>query len=78
MNNKLMQRRTEKGWTRKQLEEISGVSQAVIKALEYDVRSTNCAQIDTLTKLCYALDCRISDILTEQSLIDKLRECEEN
>lgn len=78
MNNNLMQRRLEKGWTRKQLEEISGVSHTVIKALEYDVRSTNSAQIDTLAKLCSALECRISDVLTEQTLIEKVRECEEN
>ncbi len=78
MNNNLMQRRLEKGWTRKQLEEISGVSHTVIKALEYDVRSTNSAQIDTLAKICCALECRISDVLTEQTLIEKVRECEEN
>ena len=78
MNNNLMQRRLAKGWTRKQLEEVSGVSHTVIKALEYDVRSTNSAQIDTLAKLCYALECRISDVLTERSLIDKVRECEDN
>ena len=77
MKNELMNRRLAIGLTRKQLEELTGVSSAVIKALEYGVRSTDKAQINTLAALCAVLGCRISDVLTDPALIATMRICEQ-
>ena len=77
MKNEIMKRRLEMGLTRKQLEELTGVSHTVIKALEYGARSTDKAQINTLVAICVVLGCRISDVLTDPELIAALRICEQ-
>lgn len=70
--------RLSKNWTQTQLAEVSGVSVNVIKALEKNVRSTDRAQIDTLARICKALGCKISEVLTDDELIDIVEECEAN
>lgn len=70
--------RLHKNMTQQQLADKSGVSVNVIKALEKNARSTDRAQIDTLVRICYALDCKISQVLLDKELIELMEVCEEN
>ena len=73
----LQERRIELGLTQQSLSEKSGVPVPVIRGFEQGVRSVNRAQIDTLVNLCYALELRLSEVLTDGSLQKKCKEVEE-
>ena len=74
----LRTKRIDRGLTPSQLAEESGVPVRVIRALESGYRDVNKSQLVTLVRLCYVLECRVSDILTDPELVEKMRECEEN
>ena len=69
--------RTERQLSRQQLAKISGVNVRTIDSYEDGTRDINGAKLMTLFRLSDALDCRISDILTDKELIARLRECDE-
>lgn len=73
----LQERRIELGMTQQSLSEKSGVPVPVIRGFEQGVRSVNRAQIDTLVNLCYALELRLSEVLTDETLQKKCKEIEE-
>ena len=78
MGERELQRlRLQRGLSQTQLAEASGVPVAVIRALERGYRDVNKAQIDTLANLCSVLECRISEILTDDPLKNKVELCEE-
>lgn len=72
---KLQEARTKKGYSQKQLSVVSGVSQRSIQCYEQRLRSIDGAHLDTLCALCFALDCKIEDILENTDLIEKFRIC---
>ena len=78
MKMTLRTKRIDRGLTPSQLAEESGVPVRVIRALESGYRDVNKSQLVTLVRLCYVLECRVSDILTDPELVEKMRECEEN
>ena len=63
--------RKEKGLTQKQLGELLGVSQSMIGQFE---SGKHAPRIDTVKKICKALDCRMSDIPNEPETVELLRE----
>ena len=73
----LQERRIEMGLTQQALSEKSGVPVTVIRGFEQEVRNVNKAQIDTLVNLCFAIELRVSEVLTEETLQKKCKEIEE-
>lgn len=66
---KLKEMRMEKGLTQEQLAEKSGVSVRTIQAYECGLRRIDGATLETICKLAIAIDCRIHDIVEDESLI---------
>lgn len=60
---KVKERREEKGWSQEKLAVESGVSRAIVSALEND--NTIPTTTNTLFKLARALDCKVADIFME-------------
>ena len=57
--------RTAKGYSQKQLAELSGVSLRSIQVYEQRREDINKAQSDSLFRLAKALDCTMEDLLEE-------------
>lgn len=72
---RLQKLRVAKGYSQKQLAAVSGVTVRAIQCYEQQTRPIEGARLDTLCSLCFALDCKIEDILENATLIEKYRIC---
>ena len=70
---KLQKLRFAKGLSQKQLSVISGVSVRSIQCYEQHQRDINNAHLNTLCDLCIALDCKITDIIDDETLIERYK-----
>jgi transcriptional regulator with XRE-family HTH domain len=64
IGKRLKKRRKEKGLTIKILSEYTGLSVGYLSNLENDVNSPT---IDNLSKICEALNCKLSDIIIDET-----------
>lgn len=64
--------RTSKGLSQSKLAERSGVNLRTLQQYEQGTRDINGASLASLTDLCIALECGLTEILTDQELIKKL------
>lgn len=55
--------RKERGYSQKQLSELSGVNVRMIQFYEQGARDINIAQADTVYKLAQALECNMEELL---------------
>jgi len=55
--------RTQRGYSQKQLAELSGVNVRMIQFYEQGARDINIAQADTVYKLAQALECNMEELL---------------
>lgn len=62
----LEQIRTEKGFSRRELAEYSGVSEATIKALEKGITDVNYVKLETLIRLSSVLKVKVVDLLPKE------------
>ena len=58
----LKELRKAKGFSRRELELLSGVKQLTIVKLESDYKRLYVAKLETLVKLAKALKCKVSDL----------------
>lgn len=58
--------------TQSKLSRISNVNLSTIRSYEQAEKSIDKASINTIIRLCYALNCQISDILEDKKLIEML------
>lgn len=65
--------RQKKGLSQSMLSAKSGVKTRAIQGYEQRDRRIEGAKLDTLCRLCFALDCKIDDILDDKELIEKFR-----
>lgn len=70
---KLEKLRVKKGLSQSSLAAISGVTKRAIQTYEQQSRPIDRARLDTLCRLCLALDCKIEDIIEDKELIEKYR-----
>lgn len=68
-NTKLQNTRQSRKMSQAQLAEISGVPIRVLQNYEQGVRDISGAKLVTLLKLCSALNCRMSDIVTDEETV---------
>ena len=69
---KLKFERIKNDLTQSKLSRISNVNLSTIRSYKKAEKSIDRAAINTIIKLCYALNCQISDILEDEELIKML------
>jgi transcriptional regulator with XRE-family HTH domain len=67
----LQKARQKRGLSQKKLAELSGVSVRTVECYEQRARPIDGARLNILCELANALDCKISDILESEELINK-------
>ena len=72
---KLQNVRKQKGLSQKQLAESSGVPLRTIQQWECGQRNIDGAALDRLCDICATLNCKIQDIIENDTLIKKLNNC---
>lgn len=68
---KLQKVRMARGLSQRQLAAVSGVSKRAIECYEQRVRDIEGARVEALCDLCIALQCKITNILETEPLIEK-------
>ena len=66
--------REKAGLTRAQLSEQTGISFRTIEAYEQGRKDINGAKLKTLLKLCQALGCSLSELLTDEETKELLKQ----
>lgn len=66
MKTNLQEIRTNKGYSRRELALLSGVSQYTIQHIENGITDSEEIKLSTLIKLCKALKCKLSDLLPKE------------
>lgn len=61
--------RESRGMSQQDLAEKTGIKKRMIQAYEQGYRDINGAKLTTLLALCFALNCSINQIVTDESLI---------
>lgn len=75
-NDNLQHLRQSSGLSQSQLAKLAGVSVRVYQNYEQGVRDISKAQLSTLLRICKALNCKLSDVVTDQETVDLLAEYE--
>ena len=75
-NENLQQLRQNSGLSQSQLAKLAGVSVRVYHNYEQGVLDISKAQLSTLLRICKALNCKLSDVVTDQETADLLAEYE--
>lgn len=71
--NKLQAARQNAGLSQSQLAERSGISLSTLQKYERDAKDINGAKLLTLLKLKVAIGCRLEDILTDEEVLNLLK-----
>lgn len=69
----LQEQRKKKKYTAKELGAITGINYRTIQNLECGANNINSLNLEALSKLAVALDCQISDLLTDDKLKSQLK-----
>ena len=69
--------RESRGMSQKDLADKSGINKRMIQAYEQDYRNINGAKLTTLVTLCVALECHLSEIVSDAQLIKVLKAYED-
>ena len=77
-NTLLKQQREKAGLSQSQLADAAGISVRVLQNYEQGVRNLNGAKLLTLLRLCAALGCKLSDIISDPECLRLLREVYNN
>lgn len=72
-NENLQRLRKEAGLSQSQLAKLAGLNVQVLQQYERGARDLNGAKLATLLKICNALECRLTDILTDEETLELLK-----
>lgn len=70
----LQEIRKEKGLSQKKLGELSNVNYRTIQFYEQGLKDINGARLKTLLDLSIVLDCKVSQLLTDEELKEKCKQ----
>ena len=73
---KLKEVRLAKGLTQKQLADSANINIRVLQHYEQGTKNFDHARLDTLLKICLALDCKLADIIENEEYIGLLHKYE--
>lgn len=71
-NSNLQRLRKAAGFSQSQLAKLAGVNVQVLQQYERGARDLNGAKLLTLLKLCNALECGLTDIITDKETREQL------
>lgn len=74
---KLKELRRARGFSQIQLAEKTGLNVRTIQHYEQGSKNFDHARIDTILRVCIALDCKLEDILENQEYIDLLKKMQQ-
>ena len=72
-DTKLQKLRIAKGFSQKDLSVASGVTLRAIQCYEQRTRNIDSARLNILCALAISLDCKIEDMLEDETLIDRYK-----
>ena len=75
-NENLQRLRQAAGLSQSQLAKLAGVGVRVYQNYEQGVRDISKAQLSTLLRICKALNCKLSDVVTDGETVSLLAEYE--
>lgn len=70
MSKKLKEARIKKGLTQAKLAELTGINVRTLQHYEQESKNFDHARIDTIFSVCNALECKLSDIISDETYID--------
>lgn len=73
---KLKEVRLAKGLTQKQLADAVGMNIRTLQHYEQGSKIFDHARLDTLLKICLALECKLADIIENEEYIDLIQKYE--
>ena len=73
---KLQEMRKAKGLSQSQLAEIAGINVRTLQHYEQMSKNFDHARLDTILRVCLALECKIEDITENQRQIDLIKKYE--
>ena len=71
---KLQALRKKRQFSQSQLAEVTGISVRMIQKYEQGEKDLNCAKLETILRICVALDCKMIDILNDPITVQLLKE----
>ena len=69
MNKKLKEIRMSKGLSQSKLADIAGINVRTLQHYEQESKNFDHARLDTIFSVCNALECELSDIITDENYI---------
>lgn len=76
MSKKLKEARIKKGLTQAKLAELTGINVRTLQHYEQESKNFDHARIDTIFSVCNALECKLSDIISDETYIDVINQYE--
>ena len=73
MTKKLKEMRQAAGLSQSQLAEKTGINVRTLQHYEQGSKLFDHARIDTILKICLALNCKLDDIIEDQEYIDLIK-----
>ena len=74
MSSKLKAKREERNMPQSQLAAAAGINYRTLQEYERERADINGAKLKTILKLCRSLECHMSDILTDDEVIEMFDE----
>lgn len=78
MTKKLKEMRQAKGLSQSQLAETTGINVRTLQHYEQGSKIFDHARIDTILKVCLALNCKLDDIIENQEYIELIKRYEDS
>lgn len=75
-NEKLQGLRQAAGMSQSQMAKKAGIKLQVYQHYEQGAKDVSRAQLSTLLKICNALGCRLSDVVTDEETVELLKKYE--
>jgi len=70
---KLKEKRVEAGFSQSQLAEKTGLNVRTIQHYEQGSKIFDHARIDTILKICVALNCKLEDVIENSEYVDLIK-----
>jgi transcriptional regulator with XRE-family HTH domain len=70
MNKKLKEVRMNKGLSQSKLADLAGINVRTLQHYEQGSKNFDHARLDTIFSVCNALECKLSEIITDENYIE--------
>lgn len=69
MSKKLKEVRLSKGFSQSKLADLAGINVRTLQHYEQESKNFDHARIDTIFSVCNVLECKLSDVITDENFI---------